>query len=179
MNLSNAWENFSNIYSSFSFSLFLSEKSRQSGEYSKSLFSSARAVFTQGQCPQRLHLFTTAWWVQSCVRFLNRLKIYNTSTVHCVNVTRVEKNKRKIAILKQLTYFKWGLNTLLDEEWYKSSKYSCGDCGVVCGWQNHQSYDICGLEAFSSLLLTCYTPAWRVITILTDPLWLSCATFSQ
>lgn len=31
---------------------------------------------------------------------------------------------------------------------YKSSLYSCGDCGVMWEWQIHQLSDICGLGAF-------------------------------
>lgn len=79
MNPSNAWENFSDIYSSSSSAYF---SVKRAGQVVNTVNHSL--VLPELLSPKRLHLFTTTRWVQSCVKFSNRPKTYNASTVRCV-----------------------------------------------------------------------------------------------
>lgn len=50
---------------------------------------------------------------------------------------------------------------------------------VWCEGDKFTSCMIFVRSGFASLLLTRYSPAWRIITTLTDPQWLCCGTFNQ
>lgn len=102
MNLSNAWENFSNIYSSFSLAYFSVKRAEQVVNTVNHSLVLPELFSAEASAPKRLHLFTTAQWVQSRVKFLNRLKIYNASTVHCVNFTAAETSQNKTVTLKRI-----------------------------------------------------------------------------
>lgn len=64
-------------------------------------------------------------------------------------LTQQRHDKTKWSQRSRLADFSFFQNHTLESAGrYKSSAYSCGDGGVMRGWQIQQSYDICGLGAF-------------------------------
>lgn len=154
MNLSNAWENFSKVYSSLGLAYFSVKRAgRVVNTVNHSLV--LPQCFHPGPAPPKTSsIYSSVVRPIWCQLFLNSFKINNASTVHCVTFNTAGMSQSKMITSTQTDRFsKCGFPVATNQAF---SSYTCGDCGVMWGWQIHQSYDICRLGGFSSPLLAWY-----------------------
>lgn len=95
--------------------------------------------------------------INSCIRspiscrLFNWAPKYKKPVFHCffVSILMIHRHiQGYLSCWSTLTEFKkCGLNYALRWSDESSSKYSCGNGGVMWGWQIYQSYEICGAGA--------------------------------